>query len=186
MKDFLVYTDKPTDFDFKMEVEGASLTDARARLILSGEKTNYILEGTVSKDGSAHIEIPKLKGLVSDSAMGTMDLEVIVEDAYFSPWSGTYRVTASKKVTVNEIAQQRQKHKPAISVTVKENKSPYEKKIDQIVEDLRNRNITSKNVLSQKNKKYLYSLMEVTFNKSLQELDNGVIITDIINTIAEG
>lgn len=186
MKDFFVYTDKPTDFDFKVEVEGASLSEAKARLILSGEKANYIVEGTVGKDGSAKIEIPKLKGLVEDSSVGTMDLEVIVEDAYFSPWSGTYRVTASKKVTVNEIAQQKQPSKPAISVIVKENKSPYQKKIDQIAEDLRNREITSRNILSKQNKKYLYSLMEVTFNKSLQDLDNNVIISDIINTIAEG
>ena len=42
MKNFLVYTDRTTDFDFKVEVEGASLSEAKARLILSGEKTNYI------------------------------------------------------------------------------------------------------------------------------------------------
>src|SRR6056300_1641859 len=106
MSDFLVYTDKSTDFDFRVEVEGASLSEAKARLILSGEKTNYILEGTVEHDGSAHIEIPKLKGLLEDSSVGSMELEVIVEDAYFNPWSGTYKTTASKKVTVNEITQQ--------------------------------------------------------------------------------
>jgi len=183
MSDFLVYTDKSTDFDFRVEVEGASLSEAKARLILSGEKTNYILEGTVEHDGSAHIEIPKLKGLLEDSSVGSMELEVIVEDAYFNPWSGTYKTTASKKVTVNEITQQKAPSKPAMVVTVKENKSPYDKKIDRIVDSLQEQNITSKNILSGQHKKYLYSLMEVTFRKQLKDLDSQVIITDIINTI---
>jgi hypothetical protein len=112
-----------------------------------------------------------------------MELEVIVEDAYFNPWSGTYKTTASKKVTVNEITQQKAPSKPAMVVTVKENKSPYDKKIDRIVESLQEQNITSKNILSDQHKKYLYSLMEVTFRKQLKDLDSQVIITDIINTI---
>lgn len=183
MKNFIVYTDKPTEFDFKVEVEGASLDDAKARLIIETQKTSFLLEGNVKSDGSAVIEIPKLKGLVEDNISGKMRLEVIVEDAYFQPWEGTYQVAASKKVTVNEVLSEKPAAKPAMSITIKEKKTPYQANIESIVESLSSRGITSTNILNDKNKKYMYSLIEVVFNKSLTELNNKVIINDIIHNM---
>jgi hypothetical protein len=185
VKEFLVYTDKPTDFEFNVEVEGASLKEAKARLILSGQKTYFLVEGTINSNGSATIEIPKLRTLVDEDAIGDMTLEVIVDDAYFQPWSGTYKVTASKKVTVNEVASSKDSGKPTMRVQVKETKSPYQHNVESIVENLQGQHITSKNILGKRNKKYLYSLIEHTFNKPLSALDTGVILNDIIHTMTE-
>ncbi len=189
MSNFTVYTDKPTDFDFKVEIEGASLSDARARLVFENVKDgNYVLEGKVKGDGSAIIQIPKLKGLLEENHGGNIKLEMIVEDSYFEPWSGTYSVATSKKVVVNEVSADRPEpkkpSKPRMKITINsDNKTPYELHIDSIVESLVSEGINKKNILSKSNKGYLFTVVEAEFNKSIKELDVPVILEDIVQKI---
>lgn len=191
MSDFTVYTDKATEFDFKVEIEGASLSDARARLVFENvQDGNYVLDGKVNKDGTAFVSIPKLKGLLEDNHAGNMRLEMIVEDSFFEPWSGTYNVKASKKVMVSETSADRPKpvepSKPRMKITINSaNKSPYDLHIESVAESLIDEGITPKTLLKKRNKSYLFTLVEAEFNKDMKELDSKVILQDIVHKMNE-
>jgi len=93
MTPFKIYTDKSSDFQCEIEVDGASLSEARARLVLSSGRKSVLFEGKISKSGQCLIDIPRTRGIFEEGALGDMSLEVIVEEeAYFQPWTGDFVV----------------------------------------------------------------------------------------------
>jgi hypothetical protein len=101
---YSLYSDKPTLFECTIQLEGCSLNQASARLVIESEQNSLIFNGEIDNTGSCLIPIKKLKGLVSEG--GNMKLEVIADDMYFNPWESGYELLQSKKVTV-EVKQQR-------------------------------------------------------------------------------
>ncbi len=97
---YKLFTDKTEVFECNIKLEGASLKNSSARLIIESEDVNLLFEGTINKDGKCSIPIKKLKGLLEDSTSGQIKLEVIAEDTYFTPWKSEFIVEASRKVTV--------------------------------------------------------------------------------------
>ena len=97
---YKLFTDKPEVFECNIKLEGASLKNSQARLIIESEDINLLFEGTINKDGKCSIPIKKLKGLLEDNTSGQIKLEVIAEDTYFTPWKSEFIVEASRKVTV--------------------------------------------------------------------------------------
>ena len=93
-----LYSDKPNVFECQIQLEGCSLNEASARLIVESDQNSLIFNGEIDNNGSCLIPIKKLKGLVSES--GEIKLEVIADDMYFSPWESNYELLQSKKVTV--------------------------------------------------------------------------------------
>lgn len=82
---YKLYTDKTETFSCKVMIEGASLTSSKVRLVVSGPEYTLLFHGTVDAEGTCKIHIPKLKKVLSAGDSGTLTLEVIAEDAYFSP-----------------------------------------------------------------------------------------------------
>ena len=60
---YKLFTDKPEVFECNIKLEGASLKNSSARLIIESEDVNLMFEGTINKDGKCSIPIKKLKGL---------------------------------------------------------------------------------------------------------------------------
>ena len=57
--------------------------------------------------------------MIDESTEGTIRLEVIAEDTYFTPWESTFKVQQSKKVTVEVITQEKpilQKTKNTVNI----------------------------------------------------------------------
>ena len=93
-----LYSDKPNLFECSIQLEGCSLNQASARLIIESEQNSLIFNGEIDNTGACLIPVKKLKGIVSEG--GSMKLEVIADDMYFSPWESEYELLQSKQVTV--------------------------------------------------------------------------------------
>jgi len=112
---YTLYTDKTEDFKCNIGVEGATLNNTKARLVLENNDMNLLFEGRIGSDGTCIIPIKKLKHILPEGAEGMMKLEVIADDTYFSPWEDSFQVKVNKRVTV-EVANDSRKQ------NIKENK----------------------------------------------------------------
>lgn len=97
---YKLFTDKVEIFECDVKLDGASLTNSIARIIVESQDVNLLFNGTVSADGKCKIPIKKLRGLIGESSKGTIKLEIIADDTYFVPWSSDFAVQTAKKVTV--------------------------------------------------------------------------------------
>ena len=99
---YTLYSDKNNIFECDIQLEGASLSQAFARVIVEGDNLNLVFNGNITNDGNCRIEMPKLNMLKEG---GEMKLEVIADDMYFNPWNSDFELKKSKSVTV-EVKQQ--------------------------------------------------------------------------------
>ena len=97
---YTFYTDKPTNFECNISLQGAKLSKSKARLVLESDDINYIFYGSIDSEGKCTIPVYKLKNRLDEDVTGTAKLEVIAEDTYFEPWEDTFEVKTNKKVTV--------------------------------------------------------------------------------------
>ena len=122
---YKLFTDKNELFECNISLQGASLKESQARLVIETQDYSLLFNGSISKGGKCEIPIKKLKGLIDENTSGNIRLEVIAEDTYFTPWESDFEVDASKKVTV-EVKSQTTK-KPIVEAKVKvkvKNKKP--------------------------------------------------------------
>ena len=94
---YTLYSDKNNIFECDIQLEGASLSQAFARVIVEGNNLNLVFNGNISSDGNCRIEMPKLNML---NEGGEIKLEVIADDMYFNPWNSGFELKKSKRVTV--------------------------------------------------------------------------------------
>lgn len=102
---YKLFTDKTEVFECDIQLEGASLKNSQARLIIESPEVSLLFQGKIDNLGKCTIPIKKLKGLLDESTEGKIKLEVIAEDTYFTLWSSNFKVSASKQITV-EVKQQ--------------------------------------------------------------------------------
>ena len=113
---YKLYTDKIENFEAKIKLEGASLNKSKARLVVEADGFDVMFKGTISKSGVVKVPVKRLRGLIDENTEGTIKLEVIAEDTYFTPWKSDFEIEASKKVTV-EVKSQTTK-KPIVEAKV--------------------------------------------------------------------
>lgn len=118
---YTLYTDKIENFKCSIDVEGASLSETDVRLVLQSDKLNLLYEGTIDTNGTCNIPIDKLKNILKEGTEGTMRLEVIAEDTFFSPWEDSFTVETNKKVTVEVLSSTKSPIKES-AIKVKVNK----------------------------------------------------------------
>ena len=94
---YTLYSDKKNIFECDIQLEGASLSQAFARVIIEGDDLNLVFNGTITNDGYCKIEMPKLNVMEGN---GNMKLEVIADDMYFNPWDSSYELKKSKSIKV--------------------------------------------------------------------------------------
>jgi ribosomal protein L23 len=137
---YQLYSDKLNNFECQIQLEGCSLNDANARLIVESDDNSLIFKGSINNDGYCVIPIKKLKNMVSES--GVMRLEVIADDMYFSPWESEYNLVQSKKVTVEVKSQTNQN-------IIKENVKPkMDVKVKNVPNQQRNHTISEEKNLT--------------------------------------
>tara|TARA_R110000850_G_scaffold254057_1_gene379324 strand:+ start:286 stop:846 length:561 start_codon:yes stop_codon:yes gene_type:complete len=122
---YKLFTDKNELFECSISLQGASLKESKARLVVETSDYSLLFNGTISNSGKCEIPIKKLKGLIDEDTTGNIRLEVIAEDTFFTPWESDFEVDVSKKVTV-EVKTQTTK-KPILEAKVKvkvKNKKP--------------------------------------------------------------
>ena len=180
---YKLFTDKTEVFECNIKLEGASLKNSQARLIIESEDVNLMFEGTINKDGKCSIPIKKLKGLLEDSTSGQIKLEVIAEDTYFTPWKSEFVVEASRKVTVevkSNDAEIIKENTPKIQISGIEEVDPVTEHIIRLVKMLVKEDINLKNLTVKKDKLNNIVGTYLQENKIEQE-----VIQEIINGIIE-
>jgi|TARA_B100000287_G_C20468564_1_gene716268 hypothetical protein len=149
---YTLYSDKKNVFECDIQLEGASLSQAFARVIVEGEDLNLVFNGHITKEGNCKIEMPKLSML---NEGGEMKLEVIAEDMYFNPWNSSFELKKSKSITV-EVKQPTEKIIKENKATVKV-KLPKETKVQKKVSKPK-KTIKESNFTKQDLKKLLLKL----------------------------
>jgi hypothetical protein len=176
---YKLYLDKPTEFKCRVELEGASLKDASARLVIEGGSVKYLYDGTIDKHGNCVIPVGHLRELFEESDTGKMKLEVIADGTYFQPWSSDFLTTMSKKLQVEVFEAPTKPARATIKVNVE---TPESKLVNKIVEELRRSGITQKNALKHRTK--IKSVLESHVHKSAVSIDRPAsLISEIITKL---
>ena len=143
---YKLYIDKKENFECQLRLEGASLKDAKSRMIVESNNFNLMFDGTIDNSGKCIVPISRLKGLLREGTKGTMKLEVIAEDTYFQPWESKFIVDTKQKLTV-EVKEQASNKQPRMIVT-EIKKDP----VGNLVKLFKQNNITAKEIIKRKEK----------------------------------
>ena len=181
---YKLFTDKPELFECNIKIEGASLKNSQARLIIETEDLSLLFNGTINKDGKCTIPVKKLKGLLEDNTEGQIKLEVIAEDTYFTPWKSKFQVEASRKITVEVKSQDAEiitESAPKVQVTgIKEDTiDPITEHVIKLVKMLVKEDINVKNLTIKKDKVNNIVATYLQENKieqnQVQEIIDGIL-----------
>lgn len=183
---YTFYTDKQELFECKLDLEGAKLGDSRARLVLESSNYNLLFYGKIDESGKCQIPVSRLKSLLGESDTGKVKLEVIAEDTYFEPWSDTYNVKTSKRVTVEVTNKNTQPEPTKKRVSVSEIKSEPKPQLPnytkQFLQVLHKKNITLANL--KEHTKTLQTLGNIFTKKyNLTEEQRKVIVENVIKKL---
>jgi len=165
---YKLFTDKAELFECDIKIEGASLSNSKARLVVETNDYSLMFNGKISSQGKCEIPIKKLKGLIDESSKGNIRLEVIAEDTYFIPWKSEFEIEASKKVTV-EVKSQR---KPMI-----ESRGPKVK-----VANIKETKKVKKQGISESEKKHIVNIMKLLIHENVN-INNLSIKKDKLNKV---
>ena len=158
---YKLYTDKQEIFECEIQLEGTTLDKSEARLVIETNDMALLFKGNIDSRGKCKIPVKKLKGLLNENAKGSIKLEVIADDVYFTPWESNFNVETSKKFTVEVKSQQNDnvilEGKPKVSVKgIKSDnkviKESEKKHVLNILKLLIKENINVENVSMRKNK----------------------------------
>ena len=64
---YILYTDKQEVFECSISLEGASVKNSQARLIVESDNLNLLFKGTIDSNGKCTVPIKKLKNLLEES-----------------------------------------------------------------------------------------------------------------------
>lgn len=102
---YKLFTDKSELFECDIKIQGASLKKSEARLVVETKDYSLLFNGSIDSTGKCKIPIRKLGGLIDEDSNGSIKLEVIAEDTFFTPWKSKFEVQKSKMVTVEVKSQ---------------------------------------------------------------------------------
>ena len=119
MGNVVFYKDSIDTFECDIQIEGASSSQSKSRLILEFSDRTLLFNGDI-QDGHVSISIPKLYE-ISDS-YGTATLEVIADQTYFEAWTSSFELKNKKSVAIAEISISSNKSKVFVENVSKQEK----------------------------------------------------------------
>lgn len=143
---YKLYTDKSELFECDVKIKGASLAKSKARLVVETSDYSLMFNGKIDSTGKCSIPIRKLRGLVDEDTKGSIKLEVIAEDTYFTPWTSDFEIQASKQVTVEVKSQNNKKITESVKVSNVKRESNDIKHVTNILKLLVHENIDLTNL----------------------------------------
>lgn len=185
---YKLYTDKQELFECDIQLEGASLTDSKARLVIETEDLALLFKGDINSKGKCQIPVKRLKGLLGENVKGTIKLEVIAEDTYFTPWESDFEVEASKKVQVEVKSQTKEvikESKPSVKIkNVNEVTNKEKDHVLNILKLLIKEDINLSNVSFRKNK--LNHIVATYLEKHpINEVQKDKIVSGVISGLSK-
>lgn len=181
------FKDKNENFECNINIEGATLDNAKARLVLENEEFNIVFDGTIDENGKCIIPVKKLK-ILSEDLKGKLKLEVIVEnDTYFLPYEDEFIIGFNKKLTV-EVLTKSNEIKPIVEsakkVTVKVEKDNISHVVNEIYNKFDENDINIFNI--NKQPKLVHRIIQETINKnSVEDNDLVLIKTQLLEKLSK-
>ena len=114
---FKLYRDKVEEFTCNIEIEGSSIDETYARIIIESQDWTLVFPGEI-RNGKCVVPIKKLN-ILKENEVGNIKLEIITEGNLFIPWEDKFKVKLSKKVTVSLNENNKPIEKNNIGVKVK-------------------------------------------------------------------
>ena len=183
---YKLYTDKQETFECDLYLEGASLKDSSARILVETKDLTLLFPGKIDKKGNCKVPIKKLKGLLDEKSQGNIKLEVIAEDTLIEPWQSEFIVETAKKVTVEVKGQSGKKqikevsNKPQVRIkNVKNHFNPINEMVKVLIEN----DITINKVLQ--NKKKIAPILNNYANTINYQGGTQKFIKEVINKLAK-
>ena len=100
---YKLFTDVNKNFTAEVDVQGAMLSECQARIILETDNLNLLYNGEITAEGKCEVDIKKLKGVLNESDMGNIKLEVIADGTLFTAWESDFIVDTKKKIAIHEV-----------------------------------------------------------------------------------
>lgn len=180
-ENYILYLDKPNKFECKIALEGASLRNSFARVLLeSSNRPTISFNGTINESGVCHINMTGLKDYFKDSERGQMKLEVVADDAYFQPWASPFDIRLNKKLTVEVVSESNDTKKSLVVEVMSPQKTEEAKLVESLVAQLGRRGITARNVLGGSKKKVFNAILKDAVQNAKYSHDRSVLIEQII------
>jgi hypothetical protein len=98
-KHYKLYKDINEEFSCDISIEGANIAESYTRIIIETTEWSLVFPGIIA-NGKCIVPIKKL-GILKEGDIGIIKLEVVADGNLFIPWSDTFKIKLSKKVTVN-------------------------------------------------------------------------------------
>jgi len=156
---YKLFTDKTEVFECDIKLSGASLDKSNVRLVVESADINLLFKGKIDSTGKCSVPVKRLSGLLGETTRGTLRLEVIADDTFFTPWESEFVVEVSKKVTVevksqnnNRIVENKKPQMKVVSVKNTPTRKPISESrhILNIMKMMVKENITLKNLTKKK------------------------------------
>lgn len=165
---YKLFTDKTEIFECDIKLSGASLDKSNVRLVVESADLNLLFKGKIDSTGKCSVPVKRLSGLLGETTRGTLRLEVIADDTFFTPWKSDFVVETSKKVQVEVKSQNKNR--------IVENKKPQMKVVSV-------KNIPTRKQISES--RHILNIMKMMVKENVT-LKNLPKKKNIINKIIEG
>lgn len=179
---YILNNDKIENFECKLQLEGASLNNSNARILIECGDYNLLYYGKIDENGKCQISINNLKSLFPKEINGKIKLEVIADDTYFSPWQDDVTIKPSKILTIENVVVGDMiiNNKPKI----KNDNIDHNIFIKDIVKLLKEKKLNKNLILTNKNIFYpiIENVIKVYYD-SINLVPKKEILNIIINTI---
>lgn len=122
MSDIALYLDQDNELRFNVAIEGSKPGAPKYRLVFEGKNFSYTFSGQQTAPGEVSFTIPTMKNLMKEGAYHA-DLEVMIDDRYFTPLSFDATFEESVKVRAEAVSRPVQK-KPAVTASIVTARAP--------------------------------------------------------------
>lgn len=115
---YKLFKDKTKTFSCNVDIQGASVNESKARIIVETKDFNLMYDGKIKSNGKCEVQIGKLK-MLDENTTGNIKLEIIAEGTLFTPWESKFKVDTEKKVKITEVVEDDEKEELNENVSVK-------------------------------------------------------------------
>ena len=116
MSDISLYLDQDNELKFNVAIEGSRLGTPKYRLVLESSNLSYAFTGHALGNGEVSFTIPRMKNILKEGNYHA-NLEVMVDDRFFTPLSFDAEFEESVRVTVESAVRPVAK-KPTVSAAI--------------------------------------------------------------------
>jgi len=113
------FLDKNNTFRCRIEIDGAPLENAKARLLLKTEGYSLVFDGKILNSGECTFDLVCPTKIFTIFNFGKLHVEVIVNNILFTPYESEFSIEKTKKIKVD---QENKNSSPRVSVVINNKK----------------------------------------------------------------